>query len=280
MRLFNIKMPLIELMGLHSRLAVMLTVALLPVLGFVIYSSIKEQDKSLSLASSNLQTVAQLSALAMERRVEGARQLLGVVTGAPSLKGVGQDLLCAEFLTNILSTHPNYANVGFLDTEGKVLCHALPGEVAGNFADRIYFQLALATRSFAIGEYQIGRISGRASLNFGMPVLDNSGAVKGMAFAALELPQLVLKPQTSMSPDVSVTVTDRKGLILATDIAQGSRIGSPYPDVALYSAMKTLPAGTTEGKDTDGVEKLSRSLQWLVAACLTFLSLPVLQKKR
>ena len=113
-----------------------------------------------------------------------------------------------------------------------------------------------------------------------MPVLDNSGAVKGMAFAALELQQLVLKPQTSMSPDVSVTVTDRKGLILATDIAQGSRIGSPYPDVALYSAMKTLPAGTTEGKDTDGVEKLSRSLQWLVAACLTFLSLPVLQKKR
>ena len=73
MRLFNIKMPLIELMGLHSRLAVMLTVVLLPVLGFVIYSSIKEQDKSLSLASSNLQTVAQLSALAMERRVEGAR---------------------------------------------------------------------------------------------------------------------------------------------------------------------------------------------------------------
>ena len=40
--------------------------------------------------------------------------------------------------------------------------------------DRVYFRRALETRDFAIGEYQIGRITGKATLNFGYPVLERA----------------------------------------------------------------------------------------------------------
>ena len=246
----------IALTGLQRRLLVLLVVVLLPVVGFVIYASIKNQDESLTQAGSNLRSVAQLSALGTERTVEGVQKLLGAVTSGPSLKEDGLNALCTDFLSNIRSTYPDYANVGFLDAEGNLLCDAVRRTSSGNFADRTYFQLALATRSFAVGEYQIGRITGRAVINFGMPVLDNQGALKGVAFAALDLKQPALDLRLAIPPNVSVTVTDRKGIILATDKSQSGRIGSQYPDAVLYSAMKTLPAGIIEASDANGVERL------------------------
>ncbi len=246
----------IALFGLQRRLLALLVVALLPVFGFVIHASVEHQRERLSQEGNNLRTVAQLSALGTERSVEGARQLLGVITSGPSLKGSGLNTLCIEFLTNIRSTYQDYANVGFLDAKGNLLCDALSRATSDNFADRPYFQLALAARSFSIGEYQIGRITGRASINFGMPVFDNEGALKGVAFAALDMDQLAIDLRIATPPNFSVTVTDRKGTILATDISQRARIGSRYPDAVLYSAMKTLPSGIIEASDSNGIERL------------------------
>jgi PAS domain S-box-containing protein len=242
--------------GLQRRLLVLLIVALLPVFGFVIYASIKNQEERLSQAGINLSTVAQLSALGTARTVEGTRQLLGVIASGPSLRGDGLNHLCTEFLSNIRSAYPLYLNVGFLDTAGGVRCDGLNSTSADNFADRPYFQLVLAQRAFAIGNYQIGRLTGVPSINFGMPVLDNQGALKGVAFAALDLKQLALDLKIATPANVSLTITDRQGTIVATDILQTGRIGSRYPDAVLYNAMKTQPAGVIDQSDAKGVETL------------------------
>ena len=248
--------PPVRIVGLHNRVVSMLIVALLPVFGFVIIASVKHQDDKLSQARSNLRTLAQLSSLGTERQVEGARQLLGVITSGLSLKATGPPTLCSDFLNNIRSTYPNYANVGFVDADGKVLCHALPGDPGGDFTDRAYFQRAIATRSFAVGDYQIGRLTGRASINFGTPVLDRQGTLMGVAFAALDVKHLALDAQIAVPLNVSVTVTDHNGTILATDAGQTGRVGSRYPDAALYSAMKTLSAGVVQASDANGDSRL------------------------
>ena len=248
--------PPVRIVSLHSRVVWMLIVALLPVFGFAIVASFSHQDDKLTQARNNLRTLAQLSSLSTERQVEGARQLLGVITSGLSLNVTGPPALCSDFLNNIRKTYPNYANVGFLDADGKILCDALSTQPGGNYTDRAYFQRVIATRSFAVGDYQIGRITGRASINFGTPVLDSQGAVRGVAFAALDVKHLSLDAQIAVPPNTSVTVTDHNGTILATDAAYRSRIGSRYPDAAPYSAMKTLPAGVIQAKDTDGASRL------------------------
>ena len=243
-------------MALHNRLVVVLIVALLPVFGFVVNATLNNQNDRLALAGSNLQSLARLSSLGTDRTVEGARQLLGVIASGPSLKSAGLDALCTEFLTNIRATYPKYANLGFLDLNGNIVCHSFGKAPSGNFADRSYFQQALAARSFAIGDYQIGRFTGRPGITFGVPVVDNEGALKGVAFAALDLKHLALDLQIAIPSNVSITVTDRNGTILATDKSQTGRIGSRYPDAPLYSAMKTMPPGITEAIDASGVERL------------------------
>ena len=253
MELSDKNLPSIRLTGLQGHLGLILLVALLPVLGFVIYTSIKQQDERVQQVGSSLQSVAQLSALGAERTVEGAKQLLGVISSGPSLKSSGLNALCVEFLNNIRIAYPNYANVGFVDVEGNLQCDAVPRDPPLNFADRAYFQLSLKARSFSIGNYQVGRITGLPSINFGMPVVDKQGVLKGVAFAALDLKQLAVALQIATPPNVSITITDRTGVILATDSSQSDRVGSRYPGAALYSAMKTLPAGIVETNDSTGV---------------------------
>ena len=243
-------------MGLHSRLVLVLVVAMLPVFWFVINASLNDQKKNLALAGSNLQSVAQLSALGAERTVEVSRRLLGVITSGPSLKSAGLNTLCNQFLFNIRNAYPDYSNLAFTDTEGNVLCDAMNETTIANFADRAYLKLALATRDFSVGEYQVDQITGRASINLGMPVLDNQGALKGVAVAALDLTQSAFNLKVGVPANVSVAVTDRNGTILGADISQSSRIGSRYPDAALYSAMKKMPVGFTEAKDANGIERL------------------------
>lgn len=248
--------PATAFTGLQRRLLLLLMVALLPVFGFFIASTFASQRESLVQARLDVQTVSHLSALGAERTVEGAQQLLNAITSGPSLKGSGLGALCAEFLANIRSTYPYYINLGFLDMKGNLSCDTLerrPGEYLG---DRAYFNQALSTRSFAIGEYQVGRITGRPLINFGMPVDDNQGAVKGVAFAALDLSRLALGMKTPGPDKVSVALTDRNGTIVGTDGSSDAGIGSKYADPALYSAMAALPKEAFEARDAAGEMKI------------------------
>ncbi|MDP2032135.1 MAG: PAS domain S-box protein [Polaromonas sp.] len=241
--------------GLQCRL-LLLAVAMLPVAGLVIASSVSKQRESVAQAGENLLTVSRLSALGAERSVEGARQLLNAITSGPSLKGGGLNALCIEFLANIRSSYRYYSNVGFLDVDGKLICDARKAEPAAYFGDRTYFTQALATRSFAMGDYQIGRITGQTSINFGMPVYDNAGPLKGVAFVALDLSRLT--PDVNPSPGFpfSVSVTDRVGTIVGTDRAQTGRIGMPYRDEALARAMAAPAASTITAEDPNGAWRM------------------------
>lgn len=242
--------------GLQRRLLLLLIVALLPIGGFVVASSAYDQQQSLARASDNLLTVSRLSGLGAERTVEGARQLLAAVASGPSLKNSGLNDLCIEFLENTRKSSNYYLNIGFLDVRGNLSCDAKSLTHAGQFGDRGYFRQAVDTRAFTIGDYQIGRITGQPSLHFAMPVFDRAQVLKGVAFAALDVSQLALGLKIGVDQNIDVTLTDRNGIILATDMAQRGRVGTQYPDEALYRAMQALPASVIEAQDAAGIPKI------------------------
>ena len=90
-------------------------------------------------------------------------------------------------LRTLFADYPRYANLGVIKTNGDVAASALPLTNTVNLADRSFFQRALATRDLSIGDYQVGRITGKPSFNLGYPVFDPSGQVQAVVFAALDL---------------------------------------------------------------------------------------------
>lgn len=241
--------------GLQARMGWLVVISLLPVFFFAIYASIQNQRERLERTNDDLLAIARSAALVGESRIEGTRQLLNAIASGPSLKRQNLVELCPVFLANIRNSL-FYTNLGLLDTEGKILCSALPAGATIDFADRAYFKDALATRSFVGGDYQIGRITGKPSMNFGMPVYDDTGALRGIAFAALDIKRLDFSLKIPLPPGVELTVTDRNGIIIGTDPSQGKRIGEALSDAVFKNALQTLPAEAVDGIDMRGVQKI------------------------
>ena len=124
--------------------------------------------------------------------------------------------------------------------------------------DRVYFRRAFETRDFAIGEYQVGRITEKATVNFGYPVLDDVGHVHAVVFAALDLAWLnKLAGQAGLPPGTMLTVIDRNGTILSRYPDDGKWVGKLMPEPLVLNAILTQQGnGTTDAPGTDGIPRL------------------------
>jgi hypothetical protein len=97
--------------------------------------------------------------------------------------------------------------------------------------DRLYFQAATNTRSFALGEYPIGRIAEKASFSVGHPVIDAVGELRAVVYAALDLAWLKnMLTNSTLPPGSSFTVVDRNGVTLVRyPDPEGKYIGQVLP---------------------------------------------------
>jgi C4-dicarboxylate-specific signal transduction histidine kinase len=144
-----------------------------------------------------------------ERLIEDARKLLAALSRLPGVRE-GKRAACDVLFADLLTRHSSYANLGVIGADGNVLCSGLPMTGQVYVGDRAYFRRARETRDFAIGDYQIGRITGKATLNFGHPVLDNRSHLQVVLFAALDLAWLnELASRAGLPPGSMLTVIDR-----------------------------------------------------------------------
>jgi hypothetical protein len=108
-----------------------------------------------------------------------------------------------------------YTGIGAANLSGDLYCLSPPPTSAINIADRAYFLRAVGTKSFGVGDFQIGRSSGISAIGTGYPVRDAGGAVNGIVLAALSLPFLHTY-LTNQRPHAAfdVLVVDDHGTVL------------------------------------------------------------------
>jgi GAF domain-containing protein/cache domain-containing protein len=240
--------------SLLARVVFLVLLPLVPLLAFVLYAGIDERRDAAREAKGTALKLAQAVSANQEQLIEEARQLLTTLAKEPRLRR-GDLTACNIYLADTLSRWPRYANLGVIALDGSVACSALPHSGV-NASDRLYFQEAVATRDFSVGEYQIGRITGKASLNFGYPLLDDTGQVEKIAFAALDLTWLnALAADANLNPGTTITVLDRKGKILARYPDSERWVGRSARREPLVLAVLNGEEGTAEERGLDGVDR-------------------------
>ncbi|MGH2606949.1 MAG: PAS domain S-box protein, partial [Anaerolineales bacterium] len=199
--------------------------------------------------------LAKLAAASQSRIVEGAHQLLGTLAQVPQSLIGGSS--CDRLLAEVLSGQTLYANLGVADLSGDVYCSALPISNPVNISDRAYFQRALAGGGFAIGDYQIGRVTGLPTLNFGHVVQDVSGAVRAVVFAAFDLAYFnELPSDLELPPGATLSVVDSQGTILARYPDPGAWTGESLPESWPLDRMLDEGEGSLEVSGLDGVARV------------------------
>lgn len=240
---------------LRTRLLALVLLAVLPMLGLTLYSALAERTAAAERAESTALRLAKVVAANQSQLTTEARQLLATIAGAPEATGKNA-AVCNVFLADVMARWPRYANLGVIGPDGKLVCSALPAAALLDLSDRLYFQLALETRDFTVGEYQIGRITGKPTINFGYPVLDRAGRVQRVVFAALDLAWLnELAADAQLTPGTTLTIVDRTGVILARYPDPERWVGEGVPEAALVEEILNSREGVVEETGLDGTER-------------------------
>lgn len=240
-------------MRLRSWLLLLILMAVLPSVALLLYSHARDQREALKRTQQDLQAVAGLAAASLEQSVEGVRQILGTIASGPSVRRSDLAQLCQEFIGNVAAASPAYTSMGVLTLQGKLRRVGPPDTAPFDASDRAYFREALQTQAFTIGEFVLGRGSGRPALAFSMPVFDYANQLKGVAYVGLDLARVDRRLKDLQLPGaMRAYVLDTSGVLLASTQEQPEAIGQPVPDPGLREALQAGRRGEFETVDAAG----------------------------
>ena len=247
----------LSLASLRTRLLLLVLLAAIPALGLTLYTNLEERQLRKALVQEHAMRLSRLVSADYERLIEDARQLLVTLARFPAVRDRNR-AACDALFADLVTKYSSYANLGVIDADGNVFCTAVPITDEVYLGDRVYFRRALETRDFAIGEYQVGRITRKATVNFGYPVVGDAGDARAVVFAALDLAWLnQLARQAELPPGTMLTVIDRNGTILSRYPDDGKWVGELMPEPLVLKAILTQQGnGTTDAPGTDGIPRL------------------------
>jgi signal transduction histidine kinase len=243
-------------LGLRVRLVWLVAFAVLPAIALTVYAGLVERRDARDRAVERSRAIVSLISSDLDRLTEGSRQLLEAIAILPPVRALDGDE-CSDLVEQLLSTNPRYTNIGAVRTDGSVFCSAVPFTPPVTAADRSWFKEARATGRFAVGDFQVGRITRKAALNFGLPFRASNGRQGGVVFAALDLAYLRVIPSEARLPaDSSLAVIDRNGLLLFREPPIANSVGKPFPSEPLVRAIITGRSGALETPGLDGRTRL------------------------
>ena len=244
--------------SLRTRLILLILVAVVPAMAVMLYTAWEQRQRDATRIRKKVAHLTRLEAREERQILEGGRQIL--VAMAHFLQGsAGDSLDCASFFTSLLVHNQRYANFGAVKPDGQVFCSAVPLSGPTDASDRIWFQRALASRQFAFGDYQIGRISNKPVLVLSCPAFSPDGEVLAVVFAALKLEwlnRLELYKEGDLPAGTTITKMDAGGLVLGHQPGPESWSGQQFPVEKVRQAALKQGRGLVEARDPEGVSRI------------------------
>jgi len=246
--------------NLRVRLVFLVFLAVIPSLGFILYTARVERQLAAGAAHENLSRIAILTGADASGVIEGAQQLLGGLAQSQQIRS-SDPAACAAMMTKVRATDPFYSTLGVASAEGNVICSAPPVSGSPAVASQSWFRQVVQTHDFAVGEYETEPTAGKtskSSIVFAYPLNNDQGRVQSVLFARLDVSRLngLLVHVASLPDGASLVVVDRRGTILACFPTTGCQ-GQPAPESSLLLSAETYRGrGTAEIIGSDGIKRI------------------------
>ncbi|MCU0848275.1 MAG: response regulator [Spirochaetes bacterium] len=164
------------------------------------------------------------------------------------------------FLKDIMTKFSYFANIGATDRQGIVFASATPISGRIDLSDRLYVREAILKNKLACGEYQVGRITGVATINFGFPIINASGDISGVVYTAIKIEHLKTILSSIDVPDNSdLTFLDVNNTVLYSNLEKIYPPGSRFPENLLGKINSVSGNNTVTQHGKDGVMRIYTS---------------------
>ena len=250
------------LTGLRLRLAVLMGVLVLPAFALLAISANEQMAYSMAAAKDNALHIVRLAAAEQRARNEAVEAMMRWIAQFPEVQG-DDGPSCSKRLDSLLKETTGFMGFSVARADGSLWCvgpmRSLTQTV--NNAQLPYFVNATQAKQFAMGGYQVGRVSGRGNFTFGYPVYNVNGQLQNVIGAGLSIDLLNSQANASLWPSNTVLLMlDHTGTVLVR-VPDSPSVGQQFLDTPIIKdILQTGAGGAQEGvqevKGLDGVKRL------------------------
>lgn len=253
-------MDILAKWGIRAKLILVIVLVTIPLLALLLYSYQQQRTMEEEEAIDDLRRSVSIIAHEEQNLIDASRELLVALEQMPSIWRAPQ-VQCAAFLARLQKDYRRYANFGVLEPNGDLYCSAIPGSARTNFANRAYFGRALETRSFSVGDYQMGAIVHKPVLVVALPIVGVNSRVERVLFASISLDWLnreELGIREHLPHGAILTKVDMTGRIFMRTANAVDWIGKQFPDKTILGIALdgSRNEGTTRRLASDGTARL------------------------
>ena len=243
---------------MRARLQFAMLFVLLPALGYIVVTSALARSRARDQAEAEMLASTRLVASAEQQAEVEMGRTLALAATLPSVRVAaqgGDPAACQDSLSQIAGHYPQSLGFNVWSGTGDAICADPPLATPSNAADKLWFRQALATRTLALGEFELGGAAGQSSLTFGYPVISAAGEPIAVLSAGLNL-NLIIAPDSNipLPADARVVIFDHAGIVLAR--SQEAAAGLGQPEAPGLAASLGQGSGVSEQVGSDGVRRL------------------------
>jgi signal transduction histidine kinase len=237
--------------SLRVRLMLLVLVPVIPAWGVIAYTASEQRRIAVAEIQRNVLRLAEFSAREEELVLQGTRQILIALANFVR-KADENPAGCSAFCGDLLKQFRRYANIGAVKPNGDVFCSAVPLDKPTNAADQTWFRRAVESVDFTIGDYHVGRITGKAVLVLSYPFRVVEGGPVEVVFAALDLEWLnryIFEIEAQLPDGFKIMLIDENALILARQPYDEQWLGRSMIHHPVFKKILSQKAGMIEARD-------------------------------
>lgn len=241
---------------LRRRLLLMIAIAVVPVLGVILYQAKVHRDVQILEVHEAAWRLTNVIALRQSQVVDAAKQLLILLAQVPVIAR-GDQGACGEVVRGFLAQNRAYLDIGVFEPAGATRCRARDSGSVNTLARSSLLRRVLAIKDFVIGDHHVLGNWRRRTLTFAYPILDENKAVRDVLFAALDMKQIdQLTAESNLPAGMALTILDSNGTILTRVPDHEEWAGRQLPDAPLLELMQLRHQTTKEITGLDGITRL------------------------
>ncbi len=165
--------------SLQVRLLILVFLAFIPALGIFWYANREFRRLQLDAMQQELVRRAEEVVTDYRRLVAEGEAFLGTLSESDEIRS-GRFPTCTEHLARVLRHTDQFTFLSVIGVDGYLACGSLTPENDLFLGDRAYYVRATARDTFAVGEFTLGRVTGKPVVGLARP-LGESGSILSTA---------------------------------------------------------------------------------------------------
>jgi signal transduction histidine kinase len=239
--------------NLRGALLALLAVALLPIVGAMIYATWHAWRESIDRNAGEIHEEATDAARRLSTSIEEARRVLQRLAHEPSIIAGDVDS-CERLTADFQQLHPSFRNVGLIGPDGRLLCSSRPLGGRADFGDFPLFREATTARSLLLRELP-AEVSGKSILACVYPVRGEANEFRGAVFVSLAFRSLAdLTIGERLPQGSTVTLFDNRGTVVLREPGHAEWNGRSADTSATWKLLRSGRLTKADSPDLDGTD--------------------------